>query len=266
MDKRKYTSLPYTEETVADGRYDISRTIVDRIVLHTTVGSAQAAINLFGAKPAPGKETSAHYMVKKDGGIVAFLEEYFTAYHCGNYAFNQRSIGIEHEDGRDYNGKRPDALYQSSAKLVADICKFYNIPCDKAHIFRHHDVPGASTACPDALDTDRIIREAQLIITPQPIQSMDNNWKQITDYAKGKFLANEAKDVIAYIETLKTEKQKESNAKDAKDKAVRDVGLDPQDLTGSLNKLLAKTKAECQDPEARQQLEQLRTAIKKLIE
>ena len=98
---------------------------------------------------------------------------------------------------------------------------------------------------------------------PTPI--MDGNWKQIQDYAKGKFLANEAKDVIAYIETLKTEKQNESNAKDAKDKAVIAVGLDPQDLTGSLNKLLAKAKAECQDIEARQTLEQLRAVLKKLL-
>lgn len=168
MAKRTYTTLPWKEEAVADNRFDTTRITIDRIVLHTTVGSAQSAISLFASKPQPGKETSAHYMVKKDGTLIAFLEEYNTAYHCGNYAFNKRSIGIEHEDGGDYNDIRPDTLYTMSAKLVADICQFYSIPCDKTHIVRHHDVSGASTACPDALDTDRIIREAAAILSPPP--------------------------------------------------------------------------------------------------
>lgn len=178
---RKYTTLPWTEYYVAYGRFDTTRAPIDRIVLHTTVGTMQSMRNLFASNPPAGKETSATYGISYEGNIDAYLEEYYTAYHCGNYGFNQRSIGIEHEDKGAYNSPRPDALYTTSAKLVADICKFYNIPCDSAHIFKHNGVPGSSTSCPNSLDTNRIIREAKAIIdgtTPTPIPPMDAEIKR----------------------------------------------------------------------------------------
>lgn len=172
---RKYTSLPYTEYTVATGRYDESRKPITIITLHTMVGTMQSTRNLFANPPAAGKETSAHYGVGYNGEIDAYLEEYFTAYANGNYDYNQRSISIEHEDKGNYNSPRPDALYETSAKLVADICKYYGIPCEAAkydgqgkliggNIFKHNQVPGSSTACPAALDTNRIIARAKEIL------------------------------------------------------------------------------------------------------
>jgi hypothetical protein len=158
---RKYTTLPYTELEVAEGNFDTSRVAIDRIVLHTMVGTWQGAASRFDNSAS---QVSAHYGVKYDGGLIAWLEEYNTAYHAGSYAMNQRSIGIEHEDMGNYNSPRPDVLYSMSAKLVADICKFYSIPSDSTHIIRHQNVLGASTACPDSLDTDRIIREASAIL------------------------------------------------------------------------------------------------------
>ncbi len=161
---RKYTLLPYQEFTVADGRFDYTRKPIKYIVLHTMVGSMQSTRNLFASSPPEGKETSAHYGISYDGKIDAYLEEMYTAYHCGNYSYNQQSIGIEHEDKGKHLEPRPDALYSTSAKLVADICKFYSIPCDKDHILIHRQVPGSSTACPSKLDTDRIIREANALL------------------------------------------------------------------------------------------------------
>jgi len=152
---RIVTTLPYTELEVATGNYDTSRVTIDRIVIHTMVGTWQAAAARFDN---PTSKVSAHYGVKLDGGLIHWLEEYNTAYHAGNYAMNQRSIGIEHEDGGDYNGVRPDVLYTTSANLVRDICKFYNIPIDRQHILKHSEV--IATGCPDALDIDRIVREA----------------------------------------------------------------------------------------------------------
>ena len=152
---RIVTTLPYTELEVATGNYDTSRVTIDRIVIHTMVGTWQAAAARFDNQTS---KVSAHYGVKLDGGLVHWLEEYNTAYHAGNYAMNQRSIGIEHEDGGDYNGVRPDVLYTTSANLVRDICKFYNIPIDRQHILKHSEV--IATGCPDALDIDRIVREA----------------------------------------------------------------------------------------------------------
>jgi N-acetyl-anhydromuramyl-L-alanine amidase AmpD len=173
MAKRTITSLPFTELEVATGNYDESRMPIDRVIIHTMVGSWQAAAARFDN---PTQQVSAHYGVKLDGGLIHWLEESFTAYHAGNLAMNRRSIGIEHEDGGDYNGKRPDALYASSAKLVADICKFYNIPIDRQHILKHSEI--IPTGCPDALDIDRIVREAQgdpmISITQKELDAIRN--------------------------------------------------------------------------------------------
>src|SRR5258708_18286423 len=81
---------------------------------------------------------------------------------------NQRSIGIEHIDDNNYNGIRPDILYATSARLVADICQFYGIPIDRKHILKHSEVSDAPTGCPDALDIERIVRQAILVPVPTP--------------------------------------------------------------------------------------------------
>lgn len=175
---RKVTSLPFTELEVATGNYDESRTPIDRIVLHTMDGAWQGAAARFDN---PLSKVSAHYGVKLDGSYIHWLEETFTAYANGNYPMNQRAISIEHEDGGDYNGVRPDALYAASAKLVRDICLFYNIPVDRTHILKHSEVSDNPTACPDALDVDRIVREAQATANEQALiddlrLARDKNW------------------------------------------------------------------------------------------
>jgi len=134
------------------------------IVLHTMVGwtaGAQARFN------DPNSQVSVHYGVSLDGSIHQWVDEANTAYQAGNYAVNQKTIGIEHEDGGNANDStRTQALYDSSSDLIADICKRYNIPCDTNHIFLHKNVidksvyPGG-TACPDGLDTNKIISMAK---------------------------------------------------------------------------------------------------------
>lgn len=164
--KREQTNIPNIEFTTATGRYDESRSPIDLIVLHSTAGTLQSAISLFSSPPQADKETSAHYIVANDGKLYQGLEEYFTAYHCGNYNKNQRSIGIEHVDeGKDVK-LHTDAQYATSCKLVADICKFYSIPCDSAHIVPHSQI--VATACPNGLDVNRIIIGAQKILGTIP--------------------------------------------------------------------------------------------------
>jgi N-acetyl-anhydromuramyl-L-alanine amidase AmpD len=152
---RQVTTLPVTEKTVANGNWDTTRKTIDRIVIHTMVGTSASADSRFNN---PTQKVSAHYGVLLNGKLWHWVDEDNTAYHAGDYAMNQRSIGIEHEDNGDFNGVRPDALYTTSASLVKDICTFYNIPIDRQHILRHSEV--IATGCPDALDIDRIVREA----------------------------------------------------------------------------------------------------------
>lgn len=161
MPTRKYTSLPYIELPVADGNFDSNRVTIDMLVLHTMAGTWQGAAARFNN---PTQKVSAHYGVKYDGGLIAWLEEYNVAYANGNYLINQKAISIEHEDMGNYNSPRPDILYTASAKLVYDICKFYNIPIDRKHIVKHSEI--IATGCPDALDVDRIVKEAKALSTP----------------------------------------------------------------------------------------------------
>jgi N-acetylmuramoyl-L-alanine amidase CwlA len=128
------------------------------IVLHTTVGTREAAAARF---LDPNSQVSAHYIVGLDGSVTQLVSEVDAAWHAGTEAMNLDSIGIEHEDGGRFNDPRPDALYQASATLVRAIVSRYPgaLAIDAAHIIPHRQV--VATACPDALDVARIIRQAQ---------------------------------------------------------------------------------------------------------
>jgi len=49
------------------------------------------------------------------------------AWHAGNRKYNLYAIGIELE-GYTYKGDFTDAEYKAAAKLVAYLCKKYNVP------------------------------------------------------------------------------------------------------------------------------------------
>lgn len=160
---RKVTTLPVIEMTVCQTNADQNRAPgTDRVILHTMVGTVAGANARFNDCTS---KVSAHYGVGYDGSLVHWVDEDWVAYHAGNYTMNQRSIGIEHEDMGNYNSPRPDSLYLTSANLVADICKFYGIPCDRQHILKHNEV--VATSCPDALDVERIVTMASRILSPQ---------------------------------------------------------------------------------------------------
>lgn len=156
--------VPVTNRTI--GRPDPQTGVtqdIDSIVLHTMVGWISAANARFHN---PSAQVSAHYGIRIDGTVWQWVDDNDTAYHAGMYYENLRSIGIEHEDGGDYNGIRPEALYIESAKLVADLCRLYAIPCVRGTggpgIYDHRQI--VPTGCPDALDTNRIIREAAALL------------------------------------------------------------------------------------------------------
>lgn len=127
--------------------------LLDRIILHTMVGSIESAESRFSD---PSQEVSAHYGIARDDDrIWNWVNPLDTAWHAGDWTTNLRSIGIEHEDKGDYNGTRPLDMYLRSAWLIQQITDWFDIPIDRAHIRDHRMVH--ATACPDALDTDRLI-------------------------------------------------------------------------------------------------------------
>lgn len=69
----------------------------------------------------------------------------------------------------DGNKKKPTQVcHDTSAQLVADLCRKYNIPCDADHIKRHKQY--MSTECPGTLDVEYIISKANSIINGTPME------------------------------------------------------------------------------------------------
>jgi hypothetical protein len=127
---------------------------VELIVDHWTVIMFEGAIRRF---QNPASILSAHYVIGMDGRIVQLVSEDDTAYHAGNFAVNQRSIGIEHEAGPAM--PPTDALYGASARLHAEIADRHGLALDVGRAVLPHRAIVA-TECPGTLDLERIVREA----------------------------------------------------------------------------------------------------------
>ena len=120
---------------------------IDVVVVHTVQGSYSGAISWFQNSSA---DVSAHYVVRSaDGEVTQCLWEEDIGWHAGNWSYNERSIGIEHEGYVD----DPDLwyteeMYRSSAILVADIISRTAVTLDRDHIVGHVEVPGATHTDP----------------------------------------------------------------------------------------------------------------------
>lgn len=108
------------------------------IVIHDTEGGWNASVATL--QNDTGK--SVQYIVNTDGTVGQFVPESYTAWHDGNYYYNQRSVGIEHVGY--YEQSYPDAEYAASAKLVAYLTNKYDVPKDRDHIVGHDQIPNGS--------------------------------------------------------------------------------------------------------------------------
>ncbi|WP_324784987.1 N-acetylmuramoyl-L-alanine amidase [Streptomyces sp. H51] len=119
---------------------------LDYVVIHVTQTTYADALAIF---QNPDKKVSAHYVVRSaDGQVAQCVREADIAWHAGNWDYNTRSIGIEHEGWVDQPAWFTDALYERSAALTAAICTKYGIPKDRAHIIGHYEVPGTDHTDP----------------------------------------------------------------------------------------------------------------------
>lgn len=107
--------------------------------------------------------SSAHYGIGARGERHQYVRDTDTAYHAGpvhnptwklysqRVGNNSRSIGIEHEGrvkiGGNLSVPLPELEIAASAELVAMLCRLYKIPCDREHIYGHHEVYSLKT-CP----------------------------------------------------------------------------------------------------------------------
>ncbi|MBD0710612.1 MULTISPECIES: N-acetylmuramoyl-L-alanine amidase [unclassified Streptomyces] len=142
---------------------------IDRVVIHVVQGSYAAALRVF---QNPGHGAAAHYVVRKDGHVAQMIRELDVAFHAGNRAMNERSIGIEHEGWVHRPQDFTPAMYAGSAALTADICARYRIPVDREHIIGHVEVQGTDHTDPGPhWDWDRymkLVREATAAAARKP--------------------------------------------------------------------------------------------------
>lgn len=136
--------------------YSTVRSKVDRIYIHWIVGNLATADNVFSS---PASQVSAHYGVE-NGTVHQYVNEAHTAWHAGTGSENQRSIGIEHSaaPGRDASSQ----TLETSAQLIAEICKRHNIPCDRNHIKKHSE--NIATQCPGTIPIDYLVQRANQIL------------------------------------------------------------------------------------------------------
>src|SRR5712692_9527441 len=99
---------------------------VDMIIIHDIEGAAGDAIATF---QTPGVAKSAHYVVSGDGAITQMVLEKDIAWHAGNWDYNTRAIGIEHEGFASGDPYGYTAIeYNVSAQLAASICSRWGVP------------------------------------------------------------------------------------------------------------------------------------------
>ncbi|HMA34469.1 MAG TPA: S-layer homology domain-containing protein, partial [Chloroflexia bacterium] len=109
------------------------------IIIHDTEGSYQSAISWF---QNASSGVSAHYVIRSsDGDITQMVHNADTAYHAGNWDYNVRAIGVEHEGYMNQQGWYTPALYAASAALVRTMADRFSIHKDHAHIIGHYQVP-----------------------------------------------------------------------------------------------------------------------------
>ncbi|MFE2045503.1 N-acetylmuramoyl-L-alanine amidase [Streptomyces sp. NPDC059477] len=130
---------------------------VDLIVIHVAQTTYANTLSVF---QRPSKDVSAHYVVRsRDGHVAQCVRESDIGWHAGNWDYNTRSIGIEHEGWIDEPEYFTDVMYESSARLTAAICTKHAIPRDRAHIIAHHEIPSTDHTDPGPLwDWGRFLR------------------------------------------------------------------------------------------------------------
>ncbi|HEX6427029.1 MAG TPA: peptidoglycan recognition family protein, partial [Niastella sp.] len=119
------------------GNFTVGRggVAITNITIHTTQGNYAGTISWFNN---PDANVSAHYVIRSsDGQITQMVLEKDRAYHV--YNNNSYTIGIEHEGWVADASWYTNAMYNSSAALVRDICADNNI--DRTKCFR-----GAATS------------------------------------------------------------------------------------------------------------------------
>lgn len=125
---------------------------VSEILIHHAASTSFDSIGQTFSNPARG--ASAHYGVGRNKNVDQYVAESNTAYHCGNFLHNKRSIGIENVNASGApNWEIAPETFDTLVELVRDIATRHGLLPLKVgvNLFGHKDVSDKPTACPFAL-------------------------------------------------------------------------------------------------------------------
>ncbi|MFF4150407.1 N-acetylmuramoyl-L-alanine amidase [Streptomyces sp. NPDC001651] len=153
----EWIPAPYEEFGDGDyGNHDLGDRPADQkieyIVVHDTEGAWEGVLDMV---QDPTYVSWQYTLRSTDGHVAQHVKAKDVAWHAGNWYVNAKSIGLEHEGFL----ARPDswyteAMYRSSARLVAYLAKKHGIPLDRQHILGHDTVPGPTTSTIGGMHTD----------------------------------------------------------------------------------------------------------------
>lgn len=110
----------------------------------------------------PARQASAHYVIS-GSDVAQLVSENDSAWHCGNYWYNRRSLSIE-LCGTTANPPSTETL-DTCAKLLADMSKRHLGGAKLVHgenIIYHREV--YATSCPSTANVDYAVAQANKIL------------------------------------------------------------------------------------------------------
>ncbi len=153
----EWIPAPYEEFGEGDyGNHDLgdrpASQSIRYIVIHDTEGAWEGVLNLVRD---PSYVSWNYTLRSTDGHIAQHVKAKDVAWHSGNWYVNAKSIGLEHEGFlANPDAWYTEAMYRSSARLVAYLAKKYGIPLDRQHILGHDTVPGPTGSAIPGMHTD----------------------------------------------------------------------------------------------------------------
>ncbi|MFE9097429.1 N-acetylmuramoyl-L-alanine amidase [Streptomyces sp. NPDC007264] len=153
----EWIPAPYEEFGEGDyGNHDLGDRPASQgikyIVIHDTEGQWDGVLDLV----RDPTYVSWNYTLRStDGHIAQHVKAKDVAWHAGNWYVNAASIGLEHEGFlTSPDAWYTEAMYRSSARLVAYLAARYGIPLDRQHILGHENVPGPTSSTIPGMHTD----------------------------------------------------------------------------------------------------------------
>lgn len=205
------------------------------VIHHAATESLQAVIDL-----EMGARQVSSTLIIKDDQIVSMMDEQWRAWSLSSNWFDSISLSVEtcNSGGAAEGWPISEASYRSLAKVVADWCRRYSIPCNRERVLGHREVylrygVSYATACPGGIDLDRVVADANEILTGTSATQGDitmriiyrNDGNATPDERKRKIVGELTYQVITGPQAVREEKLwgKPINFTPGEDDAARDL-------------------------------------------